>query len=171
MAFAKILRQIVVSTSVLIKNMPELNISQKPAPDRWSGKEILGHLIDSAIVNHQRFVQGMVSEDDLIFSSYDQDAYVQINGYQDRKSYEILNTWICLNHQIALLLEKIETEASFHLARKHNFDIIGYQRISSDQSAALTYLAWDYLAHMEHHILQIIPDYSRLLASFESYSR
>lgn len=170
MAFAKILRQIVVTTSVLIKNMPELDIASKPSQDKWSGKEILGHLIDSAIVNHQRFVNGMSSEDALKFGSYDQDQCVQINAYQDRKSYEVLNTWICLNHHMALLLEKIEGQPRFELPREHNFEVIGFNRVSSDQSSSLSYLVWDYLAHIEHHILQIIPDYSRILAPYESYS-
>ena len=37
-----------------LMSLPEEKISDKPSPVKWSGKEILGHLIDSASNNHQR---------------------------------------------------------------------------------------------------------------------
>ena len=44
----------------------------RPAPGRWSAKELVGHLIDSASNNHQRFVRARW-QDDLVFPGYAQD--------------------------------------------------------------------------------------------------
>jgi RimJ/RimL family protein N-acetyltransferase len=58
------------------------------APGKWSAKQVLGHLIDSASVNHERFVRA-VQLDDLVFPGYDQDAWVEAQRYADANEPEI----------------------------------------------------------------------------------
>jgi hypothetical protein len=43
-------------TSVLAA-FSEAESEERPAPERWTKKEVVGHLIDSASNNHQRFVR------------------------------------------------------------------------------------------------------------------
>jgi hypothetical protein len=40
-----------------LSRIKDTDFVYKPAPDKWSKKEILGHLIDSAANNHQRFIR------------------------------------------------------------------------------------------------------------------
>ncbi len=40
--------------------LPTLTDTAARIDDHWSRKEILGHLIDSATNNHQRFVRGQL---------------------------------------------------------------------------------------------------------------
>jgi hypothetical protein len=56
--------------------------SRRPLkPGKWSAREVIGHLVDSACNNHQRFVRALF-QDDLVFPGYDQDAWVgRSNGY------------------------------------------------------------------------------------------
>lgn len=61
--------------------LPEAVTSTRPASGRWSPREVLGHLVDSASNNHQRFVQASLGEP-LRFSGYDQDAWVAVQGYR-----------------------------------------------------------------------------------------
>ena len=56
--------------------IPEAAATYKPDPDRWSKKEILGHLIDSASNNHQRFVRAQFTAR-LEFPEYEQKSWVK----------------------------------------------------------------------------------------------
>ena len=49
--------------------------------DKWSAKQIIGHLVDSAANNHQRFVRAQFS-DDLVFPGYDQEEWVRVQRYE-----------------------------------------------------------------------------------------
>lgn len=53
-----------------LQSIPEDIAAQKPAPGKWSKKEILGHLIDSAANNHQRFVR-LQLQPELTLPGYD----------------------------------------------------------------------------------------------------
>lgn len=64
--------------------------SEKINSDKWSRKEILGHLIDSANVNYNRFINA-VSKDNLIFESYPQDDWVELQFYNDRDWNELVD--------------------------------------------------------------------------------
>jgi hypothetical protein len=61
-----------------------------PAPGKWSPREIVGHLIDSASNNHQRFVRAQF-QDDLVFSGYDQDRWVAVQRYQEAPWSELID--------------------------------------------------------------------------------
>jgi hypothetical protein len=50
------IRKTVEDFSGSFDNLDEAQASLKPQPNKWSRKEILGHLIDSASSNHQCFV-------------------------------------------------------------------------------------------------------------------
>jgi hypothetical protein len=60
----------------LLNALDENEFSFKPAENKWSKKEILGHLIDSASNNHQRFVRAQFEEHANIF--YHQNEWVEI---------------------------------------------------------------------------------------------
>ena len=64
---------------------------ERPSPDKWSKQEILGHLIDSAYNNHQRFLRATEKED-LIFQGYDQVNWVKRNNYQKRETAELVDS-------------------------------------------------------------------------------
>src|SRR5215467_12643334 len=65
-------------------------------PEKWSRKELLGHLIDSAANNHQRFIRGQ-----LVHSysgpGYDQEGWVERNGYSTRQWADLVNLWRAYN--------------------------------------------------------------------------
>ena len=65
--FLKDFRDTIVSAKARLSEIPETQSRQKSSPDDWSPAEVLGHLIDSAANNHQRFVRAQFT-DDLVFS-------------------------------------------------------------------------------------------------------
>jgi hypothetical protein len=64
-----------------LKGLPELEVSRRPSPNKWSKKEILGHLCDSAINNMERFVKIQYEEQPYVIPSYNQEQWVGLQHY------------------------------------------------------------------------------------------
>ncbi|MFD4817075.1 DinB family protein [Peribacillus butanolivorans] len=121
--------------------MSELEVSQRPMPDKWSKKEILGHLCDSAINNLERFIKIQYEEQPFALTPYNQDQWVDIQDYQDISIEEIINLWCGLNKKIIKIISKTPYEK------------LAYQcDIGNNQMKTLEWLIQDYLDHMEHHL-------------------
>lgn len=115
--------------------------SFKQSPTKWSKKELIGHLIDSAQNNIRRFIIAQYEEDPIIV--YNQDKWVAINNYQQWDTKDIIQLWYFLNRQMTFILKNISTESS--------------QRIcQSEASHTIEWLAKDYIKHLKHHIHQIL---------------
>ena len=79
--------------------------TSKPSSDKWSKKEILGHLCDSAYNNMRRFIVTQYQQNDKIY--YRQDDWVRIQDYQNVDIHEIITLWKLINYQIARIIEAI----------------------------------------------------------------
>lgn len=137
------------SVPTKIQKIPLEILEHKPLPHKWSKKEILGHLVDSAQNNWRRFVEAQYSKDFYQVHGYNQDEYVRINAYQQMPLQEVVQTWITLNQRIVNVWEQIPTEK---LATKV---------INTDGTAStLQWWITDYVQHLEHHLRQIFADAS-----------
>ena len=116
----------------------------KPSANKWSKKEIIGHLIDSAQVNLQRFVRCTYEEKFKLI--YAQDEWVAAAHYQDAAIKEILDLWILLNRQIIRVL------SNYPDTRVNTLCDTGKNEISLH---TVEWLATDYVVHMKHHLAQI----------------
>lgn len=126
----------------LLTAISEENMSAKPAPGKWSKKEIIGHLIDSAANNHQRFVRGQF--EDIPEICYDQDKWNAFNFYADIDSRQIISFWTIYNQQLIEIIKRVPAE---NLQRQIK---VGNNLLT------LEFLITDYVAHLEHHLKQII---------------
>jgi len=135
-------------------SISESDASRHPAPGKWSPKEIIGHLIDSAANNHSRFVRAQIT-DDLVFPGYDQEAWVRLQRYNDRPWNELVSLWQAYNTHIASVIEGISQECLSLQRSTHNLDEIGWRTVPPDQPATLDYFIRDYVGHMKHHLAQI----------------
>ena len=116
----------------------------KPARGKWSKKEIVGHLIDSAQINLQRFVRCTYEENFKLI--YEQDEWVAAAHYQQTEVKEILDLWILLNRQILRVLSNYPVD---RLSVKCDTDKNGVALHTVE------WLAEDYVRHMRHHLAQI----------------
>jgi len=128
--------------------VPLLAISEeaagKPAgPEKWSRKEILGHLIDSASNNHQRFVR-LQSEELLVMPSYQQNHWVGAQNYNGREWIELVEFWLAYNRHLAHVIRHVDARAAGHIWRAPGKDY------------RLEFLIEDYLSHLRHHLAQIL---------------
>jgi hypothetical protein len=109
----------------------------------WSRRQVLGHLIDSASNNHQRFVRAAL-QPSLDFPGYDQDGNVRLQAPQEADWSLLVSLWAAYNRYLAHVIAhlpaaKLETVC----------------RIGAGKPVTLGFLATDYLSHLLHHLRQI----------------
>jgi hypothetical protein len=141
------------ATDVLLA-LPETTITARRAPGAWSVKEIIGHLVDSAANNHQRFVRAQ-GQADLIFSGYEQDEWVRVQDYQDMPWGDLLTLWHAYNHHLARVMALVPDAVRLQRHTRHNLHEIGWRPIRADRPATLDDLMRDYVDHLRHHLTQI----------------
>lgn len=149
-----LLRLIDEAAPVLLA-LGDASSAQRPAPGKWSPREIIGHLIDSASNNHQRFVRAQFT-DDLIFPGYEQDRWVDVQRYRDAPWRELVTLWAAFNRHIARVMAAVPNEARTKPRRKHNLHQLASQPIPENTPATLDFFMRDYVGHLEHHLKQIL---------------
>jgi hypothetical protein len=109
----------------------------------WSHKELLGHLIDSASNNHQRFVR-LQQFERIQLAGYDQEHWVRAQGYAEAKWNSLIDLWVAYNRHLVHVIRRIPDEALGHRCE-----------ISPGRELTLDYFVDDYLRHLEHHLRQM----------------
>jgi hypothetical protein len=131
--------------AVLRSAMPWLvTISEAEAsvPERegkWSAKQVIGHLIDSAVNNLGRIVRLQIEEGQSL-PGYEQMAWVRLQHYAEREWAQVLALWFALNEHVAWTIGHVEK------ARLANRGVVAGEPLT------LGFLIEDYVAHMEHHL-------------------
>lgn len=147
-------RQTLNDAARQMREISDARASEPRGPGKWSRKEVVGHMIDSACNNHSRFVRAQTM-DDLMFSGYDGDAWVQVQHYNGRPWAELVGLWKAYNDQIVHVMATADPE-SLELSRVHHtLDKIAFQVVRPDEPTTLTFLMEDYVAHLKHHLRQI----------------
>ena len=140
---ANALRAKVERVSARLRCWAEADVSRERGAGKWTRKEILGHLIDSAANNHQRFVRAQLTSP-FSWPGYDQEAWVRLHQYRARPWVELVDLWVALNRQVAAVIEsvpaeKLQTPCS----------------IGNQDPMPLEWWMRDYLRHLKHHLEQI----------------
>lgn len=129
-----------------LKEIHPAAFAQPMAPGKWSRKQVLGHLIDSAANNHQRFVRVQFEETPNIL--YDQNLWNACNHYQEMAPEHLVELWAVYNRHLARLMELIPEDKLQRTCRTNE-----------PQPVTLAWLINDYVAHMEHHLHQLVEYY------------
>ena len=129
--------------------------SDQHGTGEWSRKQILGHLIDSAANNHQRFVRAQFS-DDLAFPGYDADQWVDAQKYTDTAWPDLIELWRAYNLHLVHVVSRIPEPVLTQPRNKHTLDKIAFKTVHPSVPATLEYLIRDYLDHLKHHLDQIL---------------
>ena len=128
-----------------LQELDDTSASLQPAPGKWSRKEELGHLIDSAQNNLRRFIVSQYEHEPHII--YNQDEWVRVNNYNALPVLQLARFWLLLNHQIAHVLENIsdaDAQVKCNTGKGKN------------ELHTLEWLAEDYLRHLRHHLHHIL---------------
>jgi len=138
------LSETVLASEPLLRQVRNADATFHPAPGKWNKKEILGHSIDSAANNHQRFVRA-AAQGSLDFPGYEQEKMVAVQN-PNLASWELLvELWSAYNRYLAYVLGQLPescAEASCTIAGR--------------RPVTLLWIARDYVEHMKHHLNQIV---------------
>lgn len=138
------IRKLIVSVKPeLLKISPDA-ATQKISPESWSKQELLGHLIDSAANNHQRFVRGAHNAAGD-FPPYQQTRWVEAQAYNTMDWVELVEFF---------------THYNFHLCRV--IDVLPETvlnnpcNIGREKPVTLSFVIEDYLRHLRQHLEEIL---------------
>ena len=135
------LENIISMYSPLLQSINEEKISYRPLPGKWSKKELIGHMIDSAQNNIRRFV--VVQYEDKPFIRYAQDNWVIAAGYRDYPLGDLIQLWILQNRHLVRVLKNIPAE-------------LYNQEVQTGELHSVQWLATDYNKHLLHHLHQVL---------------
>jgi hypothetical protein len=153
-AYVSELRDAVERATPALRGMSDAEARRPLKPGKWCAREVIGHLIDSASNNHQRFVRAQL-KDDLIFDGYEQDAWVSLQHYGEAPWTELIDLWRNFNLHIARVMQLASKDERLRKRARHNLDQLAWKPISRDEPATLDYFMRDYVGHLEHHLEQI----------------
>ena len=137
------LRKLLQAVPGRLAGLTNESVEGTPDSSHWSPKEELGHLLDSAVNNHQRIVRAQM-EDNLALPGYEQNQWVAIHHYQERDWQELISLWQAINRQLLAAAESVPYSAWSHRLR-----------VGSSEPMTLEFVFDDYLAHMVHHLKHI----------------
>jgi hypothetical protein len=154
---ARDLRRTVAHAAEALLRLTEAEAAQRPAPGKWSPKEVVGHLIDSATNNHGRFVRAQLQAD-LVFPGYEQDAWVRVQRYGEAPWPFLVGLWRDLNLHLAHVIEATPEAERRRPRERHTLDQIAWAPVPADEPATLDAFMRDYVGHLQHHLRQILGD-------------
>jgi hypothetical protein len=128
----------------LFLRVDEARTAERPQPDTWCAREVLGHLIDSACNNHRRFIVGQ-STGTAQFDGYVQDVWVSFQRYREIPWDNLVALWSAYNRHLAHVMSCTTAEGAARSA------------LSPDGSRHVTvgFLMDDYVKHLRHHLEQL----------------
>jgi len=146
-------------------NLSDVEMQKTLGPGLWSGKEILGHLSDSAAINRQRIVRSQY-EELYVFPYIDQAQWVQIQSYHNYGWADLVSRCISEYQHLIYVLENLPDESA---SDKCPF------KFSSKDYVTLDWLVGHIYRHNDHHLHQIywlagksdLPDDRELLQPIE----
>jgi len=109
----------------------------------WTRKQIVGHLLDSATNNRQRFVRATI-EGHYAGPGYAQDAWVLAHGYGDRPWGTLLRWWEAEHEILIAAVDRIPEER-----------LEASCKVGDDEPVTLRFLIEDYVRHQMHHFKQM----------------
>ena len=115
----------------------------------WTRKRLMGHLLDSAANNRQRFVRAS-TEGIYAGPKYAQEAWVAAHGYAEQAWETLLGWWKAEHEILAEVVDRIPEER-----------LEARCMVGSDSAVSLRFVIEDYLRHQRHHLEQIQSEHAQ----------
>jgi hypothetical protein len=136
----------VAQAQPLLMKLDNAGTSTRPSQKKWAKKQILGHLLDSAGNNHQRFVRATL-QGNLTFPGYEQERLVELQKFTEVDWNFLVDFWAAQNRFLAHVINNLPADAATVTCN-----------IGNNAPATLEWVAQDYVAHLKHHLNQILGE-------------
>jgi hypothetical protein len=127
----------------ILRGLTEKQLATKPAPGKWSIKEILAHLADGEVILGSRY-RLIGAHDRPPIQSYDQDAFAAKLGPLNAKGADLIDDFAMVRAANLGLLERLPKGA---------WDRVGLHSERGEES--IRKLVYMYAGHDRHHIAQV----------------
>ncbi len=142
-SLSAVLSRVTSSAEAALQKVSEAESTKPVLSGGWSPKQVLGHLIDSASNNHQRFVRAAL-QGSLDFPGYDQQGSVRVQAVEQAPWPALIALWASYNRYLAHVIAHLPPA-----------QLEAVCRIGSNEPVTLRFLVEDYLRHLLHHLAQI----------------
>ena len=153
------LRTAINEAAPRLEAMTDAVATRPRASGKWSPKQVIGHLVDSASNNHQRFVRAQF-DDHLHFPGYRQDEWVGAQHYATADWRSLVSLWREFNLHLARVIESTPEEAAQKERTHHNLDQIAFSPVLPNEPVTLAWFMNDYVVHLRHHLAQVFTPVS-----------
>lgn len=142
-SFSTKLSHAISSAEAILQQVSEEQSRKPVLAGGWSPKQVIGHLIDSASNNHQRFVRAAL-QGSLDFPGYEQQGWVRVQAVEEEPWPHLVALWASYNRHLAHVVAHLPSA-----------QLEAVCRIGSGEPVTLRFLVEDYLRHLLHHLTQL----------------
>ena len=143
-AIAADLHAAVTEGLMLFAGIDEALSRERPKPDGWCAREVVGHLIDSACNNHRRWVIGQTPGLSK-FDGYEQNLWVSRQQYAEEPWADVVALWAAYNRHLRHVIARTPVENT----------LLSAMSPDGDGPVTIGFLMQDYVGHIRHHLEQV----------------
>jgi hypothetical protein len=137
--------EVLTQVEQLLRNLDDVSVSFKASSEKWTPRQVIGHLIASGNNNQMKFTS-LSNHSNIDVVGYLQDEWIKAQNYQAFNWQNLLNLWHGLNLHIT------------HIKIPTPYDMLNHEiSVNGIGPLRLDFIMSDDIEHLKHPINQALP--------------